>query len=88
MLGKPERERRGAPRRHGHKAQVPFGVTGDEDGPMTAHAWTRCQGKGITGGQGIARYRPIPFFVTEARPHQYPRHPNRRSQTGSLPPMQ
>lgn len=50
--------------RRGHPAQVHFGVTRDMDGNMIAHAWSRCQGKLVTGGQQISHYQPISVFIT------------------------
>lgn len=51
-------------RRRGHAAQVHFGVTRDPDGNIIAHAWSRCQGKLVTGGQQMPHYQPISVFVT------------------------
>lgn len=51
-------------RRRGHAAQVHFGVKRDGDGNMIAHAWSRCQGKLVTGGQQMPHYQPISVFTT------------------------
>nr|WP_232302747.1 lasso peptide biosynthesis B2 protein [Elstera litoralis] len=51
-------------RRRGLAVQVHFGVTKDADGKLLAHAWSRCQGELVTGGQQMPEYQPISVFVT------------------------
>lgn len=51
-------------RRRGHPVQVHFGVARDGDGNMIAHAWSRCQGRLVTGGRQMPQYQPISVFVT------------------------
>ncbi len=50
-------------RRRGLAVQVHFGVTKDADGNLSAHAWSRCQGELVTGGQQMPEYQPISVFV-------------------------
>lgn len=51
-------------RRRGYAAHIHFGVAKDADGNMIAHAWSRCQGKLVTGGRQMPDYQPISMFVT------------------------
>lgn len=51
-------------RLRGHAVQVHFGVAKDADGRMIAHAWSRCEGKLVTGGAQAPQYHPISVFVT------------------------
>jgi len=48
----------------GYGVQVHFGVARDADRNMIAHAWSRCQGVLVTGGQQMPGYAPISMFVT------------------------
>ncbi|MFV3130378.1 lasso peptide biosynthesis B2 protein [Niveispirillum sp. KHB5.9] len=51
-------------RRRGHATEVHFGVAKDGNGNMIAHAWSRCQGRLVTGGRQMPQYQPISVFVT------------------------
>lgn len=51
-------------RRRGHAVEVYFGLAKDTDGKLIAHAWSKCQGGLVTGGQQMPHYTPISVFVT------------------------
>ncbi len=51
-------------RRRGHDVEVYFGLAKDAEGKLIAHAWSKCQGGLVTGGQQMPHYTPISVFVT------------------------
>ena len=51
-------------RRRGHDVEVYFGLAKDAEGKLIAHAWSKCHGGLVTGGQQMPHYTPISVFVT------------------------
>ena len=51
-------------RRRGRPAEVYFGLAKDAGGNLIAHAWSKCGGVLVTGGQQMQRYVPVSVFVT------------------------
>jgi hypothetical protein len=46
--------------RHSHQAVIRLGVTHATGGRFEAHAWLEHDGLVLVGGQGVARYTPLP----------------------------
>lgn len=44
-------------------SDIHFGVVRENDGAMSAHAWTCCAGHVVTGSEGMAGHIPIAIFA-------------------------
>lgn len=53
-------------RRRRRAPEIHFGVIREEDGAMSAHAWTCCAGQVVTGMEGMAGQIPIATFAAGA----------------------